>query len=287
MNYLKQKQIDKSNYLIKLKDVYIDISNDGDDIIISYKNIKTKNYNQTNSPTDPSGHLRILSYNKWIKDFYYDHDYNMEYGKNLFFDDIDEEDEIKNLIIKRKDIYKIHNEKQKKYHDEEEYHDIDDEEKEYKSYRPPCKAKNREIYCAYYMKATHGWGPLLFEVGLEWATLNNTYIINDRRDVSKEARVMMKKFNSRSDIEKVQLDDLDNTLTDINDDNCWQYSYGDGNDLRQDERSKAYRKFAPLNLILNLFANNRIDIHVGKHNKNYRMNWNKLKLEEEYQEDNW
>jgi hypothetical protein len=244
-----QKQIDKSNKLIGMKDVYIDISHDGDEIVISYKNIHTR----SESPTTPHGYLRILPYQKWRKLFYEDPaDYNDVYGEYIEFEYGDPGYEID---LKRKEKY-------------EKY-----------GYLPPCKAKNREIYCVFDMKASNGWGPLLFEVGLEWCTLNNTYLINDRRDVSPESITMMEIFQTRSDIEKVQLDDLDNTLTDIDEDNCWQYYYDDVNGLRNDSRSKAYRKVSPLNLILNLYLNNRIDIRTGNHNQNYRLDWNKIHKE--------
>lgn len=249
MNYLKQKQIERLKLLINMyPDVYIDISTVNDDEIeISYKNIHTKSHQ-----INPHGYLIILPYQKWRRSFYEDPaDYNDVYGEYIEFEYGDPGYEID---LERKERYYAYD------------------------YLPPCKAKNREIYCAFDMKASDGWGPLLFEIALEWATLNNTFLINDRRDVSNDAIGMMKKFNSRSDIEKVQLDDLDNTLTDIIDDNCWQYDYGDGNQLRIDSRSKAYRKVSPLNLILDLYSNNKIDMHVGEHNQNYRINWNKLKI---------
>jgi len=69
--------------------------------------------------------------------------------------------------------------------------------------------------------ATHGWGPLLYDVAMEWATLNGGGIISDRNQVSHEARAVWDYYmNNRSDVTAYQLDDLQNTLTPEDEDNC-------------------------------------------------------------------
>lgn len=72
--------------------------------------------------------------------------------------------------------------------------------------------------------ATQGWGPLLYDIAMEYATLNGGGLIADRDSVSPKARRIWDYYlSSRSDVESHQLDDLKNTLTpDIEEDNCDQ-----------------------------------------------------------------
>jgi len=72
-------------------------------------------------------------------------------------------------------------------------------------------------------RADDGWGPLLYDVAIEWASWKAGGLIPDRRTVSKEARKVWKYYlNNRSDVESHQLDDLKNTLTPDDEDNCNQ-----------------------------------------------------------------
>ena len=75
--------------------------------------------------------------------------------------------------------------------------------------------------------ASHGWGPLLYDVAIEWATKsggkNGGGLISDRGSVSDDAQGVWNYYmNSRSDVKAHQLDDLANTRTPPEDDNCSQ-----------------------------------------------------------------
>ena len=71
--------------------------------------------------------------------------------------------------------------------------------------------------------AASGWGPLLYDVAIEWATQNAGGLIADRGSVSNEAqRVWSYYEQNRDDVTAHQLDDLENTLTPEDEDNCDQ-----------------------------------------------------------------
>jgi len=71
--------------------------------------------------------------------------------------------------------------------------------------------------------ADEGWGPLLYDVAIEWATKNGQGLAPDRNVVSPSAtKVWDYYFNNRSDVKSTQLDDLENALTPDEDDNCRQ-----------------------------------------------------------------
>ena len=71
--------------------------------------------------------------------------------------------------------------------------------------------------------AASGWGPLLYDVAIEWATQNAGGLIADRGTVSDEAqRVWSYYERNRDDVTAHQLDDLENTLTPEDEDNCDQ-----------------------------------------------------------------
>jgi len=71
--------------------------------------------------------------------------------------------------------------------------------------------------------ASHGWGPLLYDVAIEWATKNGGGLISDRGSVSDDAQGVWNYYmNSRGDVTAHQLDDLANTRTPTEDDNCQQ-----------------------------------------------------------------
>ena len=100
-----------------------------------------------------------------------------------------------------------------------------------------------------YSDASKGWGPLLYDVAIEVATLRAGGLVSDRSIVSQDAYNVWDKYNSgRGDVEKLQLDDEDGTLTpDDYDDDCLQnisYEYEEktGIPWHESPLSKLYRK---------------------------------------------
>jgi len=100
-----------------------------------------------------------------------------------------------------------------------------------------------------YSDAARGWGPLLYDVAIEVATLKAGGLVCDRSIVSKDAYNVWDKYNSqRSDVEKLQLDDEDGTLTPNDpDDDCLQsiaheYEEKTGIPWKESPLSKLYRK---------------------------------------------
>ena len=68
-----------------------------------------------------------------------------------------------------------------------------------------------------------GWGPMLYDVAMEFATLNGGGLMSDRGGVSPSARKVWAYYmNNRSDVTAHQLDDMQNTLTPEEEDNCDQ-----------------------------------------------------------------
>jgi len=68
-------------------------------------------------------------------------------------------------------------------------------------------------------EATHGWGPMLYDVIIELAGSDG--VMPDRQSLSKEAyNIWQYYMNSRPDVVKKQLDDERNTLTPDEEDNC-------------------------------------------------------------------
>ena len=61
-------------------------------------------------------------------------------------------------------------------------------------------------YIVYMAEAHRGWGPLLYEVALEWASQNGGGLIPDRGMVSEYAAAVWEKYALRSDVDKKQLD---------------------------------------------------------------------------------
>tara|TARA_B100000700_G_scaffold327778_1_gene443402 strand:- start:225 stop:944 length:720 start_codon:yes stop_codon:yes gene_type:complete len=69
-------------------------------------------------------------------------------------------------------------------------------------------------------QAAEGWGPLLYDVAIEIATLKGTGLLSDRTSVSQEARNVWNIYMyDRSDVKKFQCDDQYNTLTSTSEDN--------------------------------------------------------------------
>jgi len=93
--------------------------------------------------------------------------------------------------------------------------------------------------------ASEGWGPLLYDVAMEHATMTGGGMISDRGDVSPDAHKVWNYYlGKRGEVEAHQLDDLENTLTpDIEEDNCDQAVAGEhGDDWRESPLSKRYTK---------------------------------------------
>ena len=71
--------------------------------------------------------------------------------------------------------------------------------------------------------ANPGWGPLLYDVAIEYATRVANGLISDRDSVSPDARNVWRYYmDNRSDVTAHQLDDLRDTLTPEQEDNCDQ-----------------------------------------------------------------
>jgi hypothetical protein len=71
--------------------------------------------------------------------------------------------------------------------------------------------------------ALPGWGPMLYDVAMEFATLNGGGLMSDRGGVSPSARKVWAYYmDKRPDVTAHQLDDPENTLTPEEEDNCDQ-----------------------------------------------------------------
>tara|TARA_Y100000592_G_scaffold18517_1_gene28185 strand:+ start:93 stop:722 length:630 start_codon:yes stop_codon:yes gene_type:complete len=95
--------------------------------------------------------------------------------------------------------------------------------------------------------AARGWGPLLYDIAIEIATEKANGLMSDRMSVSNAARNVWDYYNqSRSDVQKHQLDNLENELTPEDADNCTQdviYKKGNKGIAIQDSPiSKRYTK---------------------------------------------
>lgn len=92
--------------------------------------------------------------------------------------------------------------------------------------------------------AADGWGPLLYDVAMEVATIEGTGLIPDRNHISREAYSIWDYYEKRrADVDHKQLDDPNNTLTPIKIDNCKQDSSLDySNSFDATPLSKIYSK---------------------------------------------
>ena len=74
-------------------------------------------------------------------------------------------------------------------------------------------------YMVNFSRADEGWGPLLYDVAMEVA--GESGLIADRDSLTAEAFAVWEYYmKSRSDVKKKQLDDMNNTLTQDEEDNC-------------------------------------------------------------------
>ena len=73
-----------------------------------------------------------------------------------------------------------------------------------------------------------GWGPLLYDIAMEVATMRSNGLAPDRFIVSDDAYSVWDYYlNKRADVQSHQLDDEENTLTPEEGDNCGQQSARD------------------------------------------------------------
>jgi hypothetical protein len=94
-------------------------------------------------------------------------------------------------------------------------------------------------------EATRGWGPMLYDVTMEVASILGGGLMSDRRVVSPQAhRVWLYYRRHRRDVEHHQLDDLAGTLTRDPSDNSLQKSakHMAGDHWRDAPESKRYTK---------------------------------------------
>ena len=69
-----------------------------------------------------------------------------------------------------------------------------------------------DAYVVSWTRATSGWGPLLYEVAIEWASRNASGLAPDRHSVSDDALGVWIKYAQRPDLDQAQLDiDLEKT----------------------------------------------------------------------------
>lgn len=94
-------------------------------------------------------------------------------------------------------------------------------------------------------QTTSGWGPLLYDVAIEWSSKIANGLTPDRSSVSRSAYAVWEKYlNNRPDVIKYQLDNLENQLTPTDVDNCSQDAamHYSQEDWDEDPLSKVYRK---------------------------------------------
>ena len=99
-------------------------------------------------------------------------------------------------------------------------------------------------------EANHGYGPLLYDIAIEWATMNGSGLTSDRASVSLDAQWVWEYYmENRGDVTSHQLDDLENTLTPEEEDNCkqfvsqaWSDQRGNAGDWTKSPLSKRYTK---------------------------------------------
>jgi hypothetical protein len=98
-------------------------------------------------------------------------------------------------------------------------------------------------------RADFGFGPLIYDIGMEVASLKGLSIMSDRDEVSDSARRVWDFYDSqRSDVEKIQLDNERGELTpDDENDDCSQFmsrtlQSDTGEKWHKHSLSRAFRK---------------------------------------------
>jgi len=104
-------------------------------------------------------------------------------------------------------------------------------------------------YQVTWSKADKGFGPLLYDVAMEYASADAGGLTCDRVVVSEAAyKVWLFYLKNRPEVKILQLDDLKNTLTPTKKDNCtmnsveYSRAYGGAQPFPQSPLSKIYRK---------------------------------------------
>lgn len=100
-------------------------------------------------------------------------------------------------------------------------------------------------------ETTSGWGPLLYDLAIEYSTQEAGGLISDRGTVSSDARAVWGKyFSSRGDVEKAQMDNIRSPITPVIEDDCNQQpaevESHDTDAWLKSPLSKAYRKNTPV-----------------------------------------
>lgn len=70
----------------------------------------------------------------------------------------------------------------------------------------PCMSDMGDPWVIFIVEATPGWGPLLYDVALEYASSNGAGLMPDRKTVSDMARPVWDVYDARGDVRKFQLD---------------------------------------------------------------------------------
>lgn len=108
----------------------------------------------------------------------------------------------------------------------------------------PCDG----AYMISWAVASDGYGPLLYDVAMEVATLIGGGLVSDRTIVSTEAQAVWRYYlKNRSDVESSQLDNEDDSFKNGTEDDCVQNIAratitGDYDDFTDSPLSKAYKK---------------------------------------------
>jgi hypothetical protein len=70
----------------------------------------------------------------------------------------------------------------------------------------PCMSDLGEPWVVFIVQSGEGWGPLLYDVALEYASSNGAGLMSDRKIVSDMARPVWDIYDTRGDVRKFQLD---------------------------------------------------------------------------------
>ena len=130
-----------------------------------------------------------------------------------------------------------------------------------------------------FAQADRGWGPLLYEVALEWASKNGAGLVADRGVVSRAAESVWKKYLARGDVKHKQLDvtkrnrpDVIQLTPDFLDDDCSQESA-----ISHEGRNWAK---SPLSKIYYKSNSSVIDLLEKEGRLIYGYQWARVKIEE-------
>lgn len=93
-----------------------------------------------------------------------------------------------------------------------------------------------------------GWGPLLYDLAIEVASQRGRGLTSDRLEVSDEAHSVWRNYDTaRGDIERSQLDNIEEPETETLEDDCGMESanYHSGGEWKASPLSRLYRKDSP------------------------------------------